>query len=142
MRIKVTSEGVYGQGRTRVANAETGETIKGVRAVRFEHRSPHDLPVLTLDVTDFDFECELAAAATVVRTPPDDRPPLMLIPDKALSMQGRENLRQELERLSCGPISVIEDGMKVYQILDGRWQPIDPSEIPLPQDILERDGIS
>ena len=50
MRIRIVYDpsGPRGLWRSRVENAETGEVIQGVRAVRFSHEAG-DIPLITLD---------------------------------------------------------------------------------------------
>lgn len=63
-------------------------------------------------------------------------PPLMLKVDKKLSSEARARLRECFnEAAKPGKMVVLEQGMTLIQLVDGKWQPIDGSKAePLTED--------
>jgi hypothetical protein len=60
---------------------------------------------------------------------PGNGPPLLAIYPRALSPQAIQNLREHFHSVFNGPGSlppmcVLEEPVKVFQLVDGRWQPL------------------
>lgn len=145
MKLRVTSTGTSGGMQTRIVNAETGETVEGVRSARWAHEDVEDAPVLTLDVIDFEFDAVIDGSNVTVRREQHEQPAprLMLHSEGRLSPDQIQRLRLHLGDLAArnAPVTVI-DGLDVYQLVEGRWVPLDPRIEPASQLDLARNGIT
>jgi hypothetical protein len=62
--------------------------------------------------------------------PRDGFPPLMVVYKGRLSEQAIENMRTAWRDAWTGPPHrpvILEDGPDIHQLIDGRWQPLQPS---------------
>lgn len=59
-------------------------------------------------------------------------PTLMIKAEGRLSAEAAHRLREALEASRTGKPLLLDDGLKVYQIVDGKWVPLDPPAPPEP----------
>lgn len=130
MNLQLTNDGVIGR-RPRIVNAETGEMLKGVTSARLELLSDNGyMPVLHLTVDDVAVNVALEdmGAVVVEKTPPFT--PLLCTTERHLSAEQRRCLQQSIESFARDTLNkrviIFEEGMKVYQHVNGRWIPVDP----------------
>lgn len=70
-----------------------------------------------------------ADRSVAVEPDPGKGPPLMVVYPRKLKPEAIANLRRAMESTFKGPgplppAIVFEDGAKVYQLVDDRWQPV------------------
>jgi hypothetical protein len=82
-------------------------------------------PGLIMDESEIE---QAMVEGRAVEAPKYDGPPLMVVHPKKLTTQGLDNLRKSLEAAMTAkpPKPVIfDEGLKVFQFIDGRWQALD-----------------
>ena len=144
MKLKLITSGLAGGAQTQVVNAETGEPVKGVTSVRLVHESVTEIPVLTIELNDFDAEAEvLANGGVVVEKPAPYEAPLMIFSERVLCPEAIQHIREILDHPLCTRrMLLFEPGLDVYQSVDGRWVPVRPDTPERSPEVLEAEGIT
>jgi hypothetical protein len=101
----------------------------------------HRVDAITFDVDvdtaklEASLEKAKAQVAELAKLAEMPAPRLMLKMDRRLTQQDHELLRDAVQRhLASGKTMVFEPGMTVYQLVGGKWEPIESSGKPLSED--------